>query len=90
MSFIHINSTDEEKKSTLQAINTLVNTTAVKSMSQAMIAETADIKATKMRSVLQDVIDEGYVQQMLANENKKTPRYFYMLTKKGFAYLEQE
>jgi transcription initiation factor IIE alpha subunit len=77
MAEIIITVSQEEKDAVVAAIQQLSVIPHIKKMSQAMIAETAGIKATKIRAVLQELIDEKKVSQYAATDNPKLQRYFY-------------
>ena len=69
--------TEEEKQIVIAAIKELNALQHVKTMSQAMIANSAGMKVTKVRNVLQELVDEGAVTQYAATENPKLQRYYY-------------
>ena len=50
-------------------------------MSQSMIANSADIKATKVRSVLQELVDEKRIIQYAVTSNRHLQRYYYVVNK---------
>ncbi len=76
---IEIEVTEEEKNAVLTAIQTINGLQHVKYMSQAMIANTANIKATKVRHVLTELLAEGSLIQYAATENKKLQRFYYVI-----------
>lgn len=90
MGFIYIKSTNAEKRAVLEAIINITKYTYTKFMSQAMIAEEAGIKATKVRAVLQDLVNEKKLIQIKTNDSKKVPRYFYSVTTHATEFLRQE
>lgn len=79
MAEFEIKVSQEEKDAVIAAIERLITIPHIKSMSQAMIANTADIKATKIRAVLQELIDEERIIQFATTENPKLQRYFYII-----------
>ena len=77
MAEFEIKVSQEEKEAVITAIKQLVAIPHIKKMSQAMIADTACIKATKIRAILQELIDEGKINQYAATDNPKLQRYLY-------------
>lgn len=85
---IKITSTEPEREAVVRAIGMLNEVRHIKSMSHTVIAETAGIKATKVRIVLADLIADKSIDQHQVSENKKLQRYYYVITDKGLRYLE--
>lgn len=85
---IKIKATDDEKQQVVRAICTLNEIGHIKVMSQTMIAETAEIKATKVRIILTDLLEEESIIQYQVSDNKKLQRYYYTITDEGLKYLE--
>lgn len=81
---------EEERADTLGAILKLNDVPHLKSMSQAMIAETANIKATKIRVILTDLIKRELITQYQVSQNKFVQRYYYVLTDAGRELLQEE
>lgn len=79
-----------EKIATLNAIADLNKLRHIKYMSQAMIAEGANLKPTKVRLVLQALIDEGLILQYQVSQNKRLQRYYYVLTDAGTSFKLEE
>lgn len=77
---------DEEKRVTLEAITELNKLRHIKFMSQAMIAEGANLKPTKIRLVLQTLIDDGLIVQYQVSQNKRLQRYYYVPTDAGASF----
>lgn len=78
MAFI-IPVSDEEKQKVKQAIIDLNKIGHLKYMSQTTIASSCGIKATKIRLILQELLDEKQIIQYVANENKRLNRYYYII-----------
>ena len=80
----------EERVAVAKAIAELGTLTHVKSMSRTIIANSASIKETKVRAVLQDMLDLKEIDQYLTTDNPKRQRYFFKLTAKGLLLLNDE
>jgi ribosomal protein S25 len=70
---------DHEKQAVLDAIKQLNSIPHLRYMSQAMIANSAGIKATKTRAVLATLIEEGRITQYAATDNPKLQRFYYVI-----------
>lgn len=70
---------EEEKTKTIAAIKQLNSIGHLKYMSQAMIANSAGIKATKIRAILTELINEGKVIQYAITQNTHLQRYYYVV-----------
>lgn len=81
---------EDERVDTLEAILKLNAVQHLKSMSQAIIAETANIKATKIRVILTDLIKKELIVQYQVSQNKHIQRYYYVLTDAGRDLLQEE
>lgn len=90
MAEINIKSTKDERRVVARAIERLNEIQHVSYMSRNMLAETSGIKGTKVRVVLQDMIDNGEVTQYAVTTNPKLQRYYYVLTEAGKVLLESE
>ena len=80
---IKINISDEERMACLEAITALNKIEHLKWMSQAVIAETCGVKATKVRAVLQDLVDNKLVGCYVVADNPRLKRYYYVVTDAG-------
>ena len=80
---------DDERVATIKAIDELNTLEHVKYMSLSMLADTAGIKQTKMRHVLDDLIQSGSVTRYIASENIKLPRYYYVVEAPGRKLVAQ-
>lgn len=87
MASINIPTSEQEHYQVIQAVMHLNNLRHVKYMSHAGLAETAGLKATKVRLVLKDLIDAGLLTQYQVSKNKRVQRYYYVLTPMGWHYL---
>lgn len=90
MAEITIKVSDEERKKLAAAVEELNKISHVRYMSRTMLANTAGIKETKVRAVLQEMIDRGELTQYAATQNEKLQRYYYVLTDAGRTLLQQE
>lgn len=70
---------EEEKLAVIESIKQLNDVRHLKYMSQAMIANGAGIKATKVRAVLMALIEEGRITQYAATDNPKLQRFYYVV-----------
>ena len=80
MAEFEIKVSQEEKDAVVAAVERLIAIPHINKMSQAMIANTAGIKATKIRAILQELLDEGRLIQYAATDNPKLQRYFYVVS----------
>lgn len=71
--------TEEEKIEVINSIKLLNGIRHIKYMSQAMIANGTSIKATKVRAILAELINEKRITQYAATTNKKLQRYYYII-----------
>lgn len=85
---IIIDISQEEKVETLKAIRKLNEVPHLKNMSQALIAETANIKPTKVRLILAHLIDIELVIQYRTSQNKHIQRYYYVVTQAGMDFIQ--
>ena len=69
----------EEKEAVINAISELNKISHVKAMSQAAIATLADIKPTKVRLVLMELLEEKRIAQYQTTENRHLQRYYYVV-----------
>lgn len=81
---------DEEKIKTLNAIKELNAIPHLKYMSQAMIAKSAKLKATKVRAVLVELIEEERIVQYVLTKNAHLQRYYYVVNDEAYEGLEEE
>lgn len=81
---------EDERAATLDAILKLNEIQHLRSMSQAMISETANIKATKIRVILTDLIKRNLITQYQVSDNKHIQRYYYTLTDAGRALIKDK
>lgn len=84
---VAIISTAEEKEAVLNAIVDLNAIQHLRYMSQAMIAESSGVKETKVRAVLADLLAEQAITQIKLPGSRQVPRYYYVITDIGAAYI---
>lgn len=80
---INIPVSDEERTAVAQAIAALLKLEHVSYMSRAMLTETSGIKDTKLRIVLQDMLDHKLIEMHPITDNPKRQRYLFVLTDAG-------
>lgn len=80
---------DDERVATIKAIDGLNAIEHVKYMSLSMLADIAGIKQTKMRHVLDDLMQSGRITRYIASENIKLPRYYYVVELSGRELVAQ-
>ena len=80
---MEIKATPEEKKLIVNAIRKLNSVRHLNYMSMAMFTEETSIKQSKVRIVLQELIDEKHIVQYLSNTGKRVGRYYYVITDSG-------
>lgn len=85
---IKIKAKEEDKRAVAKAIEELNSLQHVRYMSRSMITNTSLVKDTKLRVVLQDMLDDGELTQYQATQNPRLQRYYYVLTEKGRKLLE--
>lgn len=90
MAEITITVSDDERCSCMGAILQLNEIPHIKSMSVAMIAETANIKETKCRAVLADLLDSKMVERYRVTDNRRLQRYYYTVQAPGRELLEKQ
>lgn len=88
MAEFKIDVTDDERRAVARAVSELNNIQHIIYMSRNMIAETSGIKSTKVRVVLQDMLDAGELTQYAVTQNRRLQRYYYVLTEHGKALLQ--
>ena len=76
---IQITISETEKEKTIKAIKQLNSIGHLQYMSQAMIANSSGIKATKIRSILTELISEERITQYVVTQNKSLQRYYYIV-----------
>lgn len=84
---VSISSTVDEQVAVLKGIQRLYDTRHIKYMSQSMIAECSNVKSTKVRVVLCDLLEAGYIKAIKTTEKTKCPRFFYTVTAEGNAFI---
>lgn len=85
---IKANITEAEQIATLKAICLLSELSHIKHMPHILIAASAEIKATKMRAILQHLVDNGQIRQLTVSlPEKRVARYYYLLTDTGTAFM---
>lgn len=84
-----INVSDEECIKCLNAVLTLNDIPHLKSMSINSIAETAGLKATKCRAVIDELVLSDKLIKYQATENPKIQRYYYVVSSEGRKFLEE-
>ena len=80
---------DDEPVAANKATDALNAIEHVKYMSLSMLADTARIKQTKMRHVLDDLMQSGSITRYIASENIKLPRYYYVVEAPGRELVAQ-
>lgn len=85
---VKIEVTEAERIATLKAIVFLSELRHITKMSHALIAETAILKPTKVRTVLAELITDKLVEQLeisgaAVRDTLKVKRYYYLLTDAG-------
>lgn len=81
---------NEERVATLKAIQQLNDIRHLKYMSVGMISETCQIKQTKLRAVLDDLVSKGLAVRYQATENPKIQRYYFVVTDAGRDLIAEE
>lgn len=85
---VKIKATPEERIAVLNAIALLGSLDHITKMSHNLIAETANIKPTKVRVVLEELVAENLIEQLVIDsstlrEVAKVRRYYYLITDAG-------
>ena len=80
---------DDERMATIKAIDELNAIEHVKYISLSMLADTAGIKQTKVRHVLDDLVQSSSITRYIASENIKLPRYYYVVEAPGRELVAQ-
>lgn len=87
MAEINIQVSEKEMLCVIKAITELNNIAHIRNMSQSMIANTAAIKATKVRAVLIELISKKYITQYQVSENPRLQRYYYVVEEAGKLFV---
>lgn len=90
MANIVIPVSDEELTKLAGAIEELNKIGHIRYMSRSMLADTSGIKDTKVRAVLQEMLNRNHAIQYAATQNPKLQRYYYVLTESGKKLLRPE
>lgn len=85
---IKITVSEDELVALAKAIKELNSIQHLRYMSRAMLANTSGIKDTKVRAVLQELLDKQLATQYAATQNPKLQRYYYVLTDAGEKLLQ--
>jgi uncharacterized protein YlbG (UPF0298 family) len=80
---LEISVTEEEKMTVLIAIRELDKIGHLRYMSQAMVAVASSLKATKVRIVLQCLLDEKRIKQYDVSNGSKLRRYYYTIAEQA-------
>lgn len=87
---IEIKATEEEKRLVVEALIRLNGIRHLNYMSQATIAMETDIKPSKIRVILADLMTEGSIIQYVVDDNRIVKRYYYTVEQAGREkYLSQ-
>lgn len=90
MAFMEIQVSDLERQAVARAVVELNEVQHLRYMSRSMISNSSGIKDTKVRAVLQDMINRGELEQYPVTENRKLQRFYYVLTDAGKLILEAD
>lgn len=80
----------DERKAVAEAVLKLNEVQHLRYMSRSMIANSSGIKDSKVRAVLQEMINLGELKQYPVTENKKLQRFYYVLTETGRLLFAEE
>lgn len=88
MAEFKINTSEVEHRQVAAAVQQLNEIQHIKYMSRSMLAAASGLKDSKIRAVLQDMINCGELMQYAATENPARQRWYYVLTEAGKRLLE--
>lgn len=83
-----INTSEAEHRMVAAAVQQLNEIQHIKYMSRSMLVAASGLKDSKLRAVLQDMIDCGELVQYAATDNPARQRWYYVLTKAGKELLK--
>lgn len=87
MAIVDIKPTDEECVAVLQSIDNLLGLRHIWHMSRSMLSQDSGVHDSKLRIVLQYLIDERYIEQYAVTDNPRRQRYIFTITDAGKAFM---
>lgn len=88
MAEFKINTTEAEHRLVAAAVQQLNEIQHIRYMSRSMLVAASGLKDSKLRAVLQDMIDCGELVQYAATDNPARQRWYYVLTAAGKELLK--
>lgn len=80
---------DEERISILQAVTDLNKMEHVSYMSLQMLADATQLKVTKVRLIVDDLVSQKLLTKYNVSDKQVRPRYYYVLTDAALTFLAQ-
>lgn len=80
--------TDDERFVVMQALIDFNEMEHMRHMSLDSIANASLMKKSKVRHVLEDLMNKQYITRYIASENPKLPRYYYVVGKAGMEFID--
>lgn len=78
---------DEERVKVLHAVTELNKMEHVSYMSLQMLADVVQLKVTKVRLIVDDLVGQQLLTKYNVSEKQVRPRYYYVLTETGSTFL---
>lgn len=78
---------DEERVKVLHAVTELNKMEHVSYMSLQMLADTTQLKVTKVRLIVDDLVGQQLLTKYNVSDKQVRPRYYYVLTDTGNTFL---
>lgn len=80
--------TDDERFVVMQTLIDFNEMEHVRFMSLDSIANASCMKKSKVRHVLDDLMNKQYITRYIASENPKLPRYYYVVDTAGREFID--
>ena len=81
--------TDEERRKVLGAVTDLNRTEHISYMSLQTLADATQLKVTKVRLVVDDLVATRLLKKYNVSDKQIRPRYYYVLTDAALTFLAQ-
>lgn len=79
--------TDEERRKVLDAVTDLNRAEHISYMSLQMLANATQLKVTKVRLVVDDLVATRLLKKYNVSDKQIRPRYYYVLTDAALIFL---
>jgi len=86
---VEIKTTTEEQCAVIVAIDVMLSISHIAYMPDSLIATTANLKATKIRAVINDLVQTKKIKKFALLEDRQRKRYFYTITEQGKQFVAE-